>query len=70
MSRSRATRDRLGRTSKFWKTTCLAGTVTYTAMEFVGDHVLLAHCAGDRRREGLDTTQITRIPVTWLYQVD
>lgn len=48
----------------------LYGWYCYTAMEFVGDHVLLAHCAGDRRREGLDTTQITRFPISWLYQAD
>jgi sialidase-1 len=44
------------------------GWYCYTAMSFVGDHVLLGHCAGDRRQGGLNTTQITRIPVEWLYQ--
>ena len=46
------------------------GWYCYTAIEFVGDHVLLGHCAGtqDRGRSGLDTTQITRFPVEWLYR--
>jgi hypothetical protein len=43
------------------------GWYCYTAVEFVGDHVLLAHCAGDRRTGGLNTTQITRFPLDWLY---
>lgn len=43
------------------------GWYCYTAMEFVDDHVLLGHCAGDRRTGGLSTTQITRFPVDWLY---
>ncbi len=43
------------------------GWYCYTAMEFVGDHVVLGHCAGDRRTGGLNTTQITRFPVSWLY---
>ncbi|WP_164102589.1 sialidase family protein [Candidatus Laterigemmans baculatus] len=44
------------------------GWYCYTAMAFVDDHVLLGHCAGDRRTGGLNTTQITRIPVQWLYE--
>lgn len=44
------------------------GWYCYTAMEFVGDHVLLGHCAGDRRKGGLNTTQITRFPLDWLYE--
>jgi predicted neuraminidase len=43
------------------------GWYCYTAIEFVDDHILLAHCAGDRRTGGLNTTQITRFPVRWLY---
>lgn len=40
------------------------GHYCYTAMLFVGDHVLLGHCCGP----GLGTTQITRFPVAWLYR--
>jgi sialidase-1 len=43
------------------------GWYCYTAMHFVGDHVLLGHCAGDRRTGGLNTTQITRFTLDWLY---
>ena len=43
------------------------GWYCYTAMEFVGGRVLLGHCAGDRRSGGLNLTQITRFPVSWLY---
>ncbi len=40
----------------------------YTAITFVGEHVLLAHCAGDRRENnGLAETHLTRFPVSWLY---
>lgn len=46
------------------------GWYCYTAMQFVGDHVLLGHCAGDRREGGLNTTQITRVPVKWLYEAE
>lgn len=35
------------------------GWYCYTAMDFVGDRVVLGHCAGDRRLGGLNTTQIT-----------
>lgn len=40
------------------------GWYCYTAVEFVGDHVLLAHCEYPR----LNSLQITRFPVTWLYR--
>ncbi len=44
------------------------GWYCYIAMAFVDDHVLLAHCAGDRRKNnGLAETQVTRIPIKWLY---
>lgn len=39
------------------------GWYCYTAIEFVGDHVLLAHCEYPR----LNSLQITRIPVSWVY---
>ena len=44
------------------------GWYCYTAVAFVDDHVLLGHCAGDRRKGGLSLTQITRFPVDWLYR--
>ena len=44
------------------------GWYCYTAVDFVNDHVLLGHCAGDRRVGGLATTQITRFPIDWLYK--
>ncbi len=44
------------------------GWYCYTAIEFVGDHVLLGHCAGDRTRYGgLETTQITMLNLPWVY---
>lgn len=43
------------------------GWYCYTAIHFVDDYVLLGHCAGDRRTGGLACTQITRIPLAWLY---
>lgn len=44
------------------------GWYCYTALIFVDDHVLLAYCAGDRRENnGLAETQVTRVPVQWLY---
>ena len=44
------------------------GWYCYTAMSFEDDHVVLAHCAGDRRENnGLALTQLTRFPVTLLY---
>ncbi len=39
------------------------GWYCYTAIEFVGDHVLLAHCEYPR----LNSLQITRVPIPWLY---
>ncbi len=45
------------------------GWYCYTAVEFVGDHVLLGHCAGNRKTTGgLATTQITRFSLDWLYR--
>ncbi|MDF1741744.1 MAG: sialidase family protein [Verrucomicrobiales bacterium] len=46
------------------------GWYCYTAMTFVDDYVVLGHCAGDRRRGGLNLTQVTRFPVGWLYEKD
>lgn len=44
------------------------GWYCYTAMLFVGDHVLLEHCAGDRtENNGLALSQVTRVPIVWLY---
>ncbi len=44
------------------------GWYCYTAIEFVGDHILLGHCAGDRSKNiGLATTQITRLNLDWIY---
>jgi len=40
------------------------GWYCYTAIEFVDDHVLLGHCEYPR----LNSLQITRLPVTWLYE--
>jgi len=46
-----------------------AGWYCYTAIEFVNNHVLLGHCAGDTRtNSGLATTQITRLSLDWIYQ--
>lgn len=40
------------------------GWYCYTAMECVGDHVLLAYCAGDRtQNNGLALTKLGRIPI-------
>ena len=45
------------------------GWYCYTAIEFVGESVLLGHCAGDRKKDGgLATTQITRFTLDWLYK--
>lgn len=44
------------------------GWYCYTAMAFHEGHVLLGHCAGDRRENnGLAESQIVRFPVSWLY---
>ncbi len=45
----------------------LNGWYCYTALAIVGDSVLLGHCAGDQRSGGLNLTQITRFPISWLY---
>lgn len=42
------------------------GWYCYTAIEFIDDHVLLAHC----EYPGLNSLQITRVPIAWLYQPD
>ena len=42
------------------------GWYCYTAIEFVGDRVLLAYCAGKGRGEGLNTTHVTSFPLAWL----
>ncbi|MCC9640996.1 exo-alpha-sialidase [Rhodopirellula sp. JC740] len=39
------------------------GWYCYTAIEFVGDHVLLAHCEYPR----LNSLQVTRVPLKWFY---
>ncbi|MFG0261222.1 MAG: sialidase family protein [Novipirellula sp. JB048] len=39
------------------------GWYCYTAIEFSGDHVVLGHCEYPR----LNSLQITRFPVSWLY---
>lgn len=39
------------------------GWYCYTAIEFSGEHVLLGHCC-----RGLAASQITRFPVSWLYE--
>ena len=44
------------------------GHYCYTAMEFVGDYVLLAYCAGQRAAGGLNVIQITRFSVDALYE--
>jgi len=44
------------------------GHYCYTAIEFIDDHVLLGHCAGDTKyHSGLATTQITRLSLDWIY---
>ncbi|WP_437223665.1 exo-alpha-sialidase [Planctomicrobium sp. SH661] len=43
------------------------GWYCYTAIDFVGDDVLLGHCAGDRRGNGLTDTKVTRFNLNWLY---
>ena len=42
------------------------GWYCYTGLHFEGDYVLLSHCAGDRRKGGLNETHITRIPLDWI----
>jgi len=43
------------------------GWYCYTAIHFTEDSVLLGHCAGDRRKNGLAVTEITRLNLDWLY---
>lgn len=42
------------------------GWYCYTAMERVGDHILLAYCAGDTTVGGLNRTKIIRVSIEWL----
>ena len=45
------------------------GWYCYTAIEFTDNDILLGHCAGDRAKgNGLALSQITRVPVAWLYK--
>jgi len=44
------------------------GWYCYTAIAFVGDRVLLGHCAGDSKVGRLNLTQITSFDVDWLYR--
>jgi sialidase-1 len=44
------------------------GWFCYTAIEFIDQRVLLAYCAGQGRKEGLNTTRITSFPIPWLYE--
>jgi predicted neuraminidase len=40
----------------------------YPAVEFLEDQILLGYCAGSRETgNGLQSLQVTRIPVSWLY---
>ena len=44
------------------------GWYCYTAIEFTDKDILLGHCAGDRAKgNGLALSQITRVPIDWLY---
>lgn len=44
------------------------GWFCYTAIEFVGERVLLAHCAGDAKVGRLNRTRITSFELSWLYK--
>lgn len=45
------------------------GWYCYIAMDFIDQHVVLAHCAGDRtKNNGLAVTQVTRFPIAWLTE--
>lgn len=46
------------------------GWYCYTAIHFEGDRVLLGHCAGGEGQGGmgLSVTQVTSVPIKWLYQ--
>lgn len=46
------------------------GWYCYLALDFVGDEVLMAYCAGLRqpgKAHGLETTNVQRLPVAWFY---
>ncbi|HEC42288.1 MAG TPA: exo-alpha-sialidase [Bacteroides sp.] len=44
------------------------GWYCYTAFEFVGEHVLLAHSAGNRKENnGLAVCHISRVSLDWMY---
>ncbi len=64
----RTMRASIGTTSETSRRTPI-GWYCYTAIAFTPEHILLAYCAGDRRENnGLATLQITRVPLTWLYE--
>lgn len=44
------------------------GWYCYIAAHFIGETLLLAYCAGQQATGGLNLTQITRLPVSWLYE--
>ncbi len=44
------------------------GWYCYTAIEFVGDRVILAHCAGDAKVFRLNSTRLTSFDLSWLYK--
>jgi predicted neuraminidase len=44
------------------------GWYCYTAIEFVGDRVVLGHCAGGKGVGHLNRTQITLFDLDWLYR--
>ena len=43
------------------------GWYCYTAIEFVGNNVLLGYCAGNKSIGGLNLTQITVFNQQWPY---
>jgi len=44
------------------------GWFCYTAIQFVGERVLLAHCAGDPKVGRLNRTRMTMFELSWLYK--
>ncbi len=44
------------------------GWYCYTAIHFTGNHVLLGHCAGNRTKNGLAVTHVTRLSLDWIYR--
>jgi hypothetical protein len=44
------------------------GWYCYTAITFVGERVLLAHCAGDAKVGRLNSTRLTSFDLSWLYK--